>query len=221
MMSLFVGLRSIASNYCIYTTLQYYKQLTINKLKYDNMKKTKLILTSILLAYLLTSCGARKVNKQTLKEDIKTETSVLSNEKSKDSSIIETNETISNKLNFELKTNEFNFEPLDNSKPFFIGGKEYQNVKVVSKESTTKITEEFNLFRKKVEQRLLEMKKTIETLTEENKSLQSSNKQVEQEPMNLGGVVYPFMWLIIVLIILIITAYILWNKFKKELITNN
>ena len=62
------------------------------------------------------------------------------------------------------------------------------------------------------------MKKTIETLTEENKSLQSSNKQVEQEHMNLGGVVYPFMWLIIVLIILIITAYILWNKLKKEVI---
>ena len=183
------------------------------------MKKTITILAIILVAYLLTSCGgARKVNKSTLKEDIKTNTAVLSNEKSKDSSIVETNETISNKLNFELKTSEFNFEPLDNSKPFFIGGKEYQNVKVVSKESNTKITQEFDLFKKQVEQRFIENEKTIETLTEENKSLQSSNKQVEQEPMNLGGVVYPFMWLIIVLIVLIITAYILWTKFKKELI---
>lgn len=182
------------------------------------MKKTKLILTSILLAYLLTSCGARKVNKETLKEDIKTNTAVLSNEKNKDSSNITTEEKTSNKLNFELKTNEFNFEPLDNSKPFLIGGKEYQNVKVVSKESNLKITEEFNIFKKQVEQRFIENESTIQTLTEENKSLQSSNKQVEQEPMNLGGIIYPFMWLIIVLIILIITAYILWNKFKKEVI---
>lgn len=182
------------------------------------MKKTIKISAIILVAYLLTSCGARKVNKETLKEDIKTNTAVLSNEKSKDSSIVETNENISNKLNFELKTNEFNFEPLDNSKPFFIGGKEYQNVKVVSKESNLKVTEEFDLFKKQVDYRFLQFEKTIETLTEENKSLQSSNKQVEQEPMNLGGVIYPFMWLIIVLIILIITAYILWNKFKKEVI---
>ena len=35
------------------------------------MKKTIKISAIILVAYLLTSCGARKVNKETLKEDIK------------------------------------------------------------------------------------------------------------------------------------------------------
>jgi len=182
------------------------------------MKKTIKILAIILISYLLTSCGARKVNKETLKEDIKTNTAVLSNEKTKDSTNTTTEEKTSNKLNFEAKTSEFNFEPLDNSKPFFIGGKKYQNVKVVSKESNTKITQEFDLFKKQVEQRFLENENTIESLTQENRSLKSNVKQVEQEPMNLGGVVYPLMWLIIVLIVLIITAYILWAKLKKEVI---
>jgi len=171
------------------------------------MKKTIKISAIILVAYLLTSCGgARKVNKSTLKEDIKTNTAVLSNEKSKDSSIVETNETISNKLNFELKTSEFNFEPLDNSKPFFIGGKEYQNVKVVSKESNTKITQEFDLFKKQVEQRFIENEKTIETLTEENRSLQSSNKQVDKKESFTGI----FMWLFFILLLLII-GYIIYK----------
>ena len=177
------------------------------------MKKTIKILAIILVAYLLTSCGgARKVNKSTLKEDIKTNTAVLSNEKNKDSSIIETNETISNKLNFELKTSEFNFEPLDNSKPFFIGGKEYQNVKVVSKESNTKITQEFDLFKKQVEQRFIENEKTIETLTEENKSLQSSNKQVDKKE-SFSGVI----WGISILLLILLLAFIAYNYFKNKL----
>ena len=176
------------------------------------MKKTIKISAIILVAYLLTSCGARKVNKETLKEDIKTNTTVLSNEKSKDSSIVETNETISNKLNFELKTSEFNFEPLDNSKPFFIGGKEYQNVKVVSKESNTKITQEFDLFKKQVEQRFIENEKTIETLTEENKSLQSSNKQVDKKE-SFSGVI----WGISILLLILLLAFIAYNYFKNKL----
>jgi len=177
------------------------------------MKKTITILAIILVAYLLTSCGgARKVNKSTLKEDIKTNTAVLSNEKSKDSSIVETNETISNKLNFELKTSEFNFEPLDNSKPFFIGGKEYQNVKVVSKESNTKITQEFDLFKKQVEQRFIENEKTIESLTEENKSLQSSNKQVDKKE-SFSGVI----WGISILLLILLLAFIAYNYFKNKL----
>jgi len=177
------------------------------------MKKTIKISAIILVAYLLTSCGgARKVNKETLKEDIKTNTAVLSNEKSKDSSIIETNETFSNKLNFELKTSEFNFEPLDNSKPFFIGGKEYQNVKVVSKESNTKITQEFDLFKKQVEQRFIENEKTIESLTEENKSLQSSNKQVDKKE-SFSGVI----WGISILLLILLLAFIAYNYFKNKL----
>ena len=177
------------------------------------MKKTIKISAIILVAYLLTSCGgARKVNKSTLKEDIKTNTAVLSNEKSKDSSIVETNETISNKLNFELKTSEFNFEPLDNSKPFFIGGKEYQNVKVVSKESNTKITQEFDLFKKQVEQRFIENEKTIETLTEENRSLQSSNKQVDKKE-SFSGVI----WGISILLLILLLAFIAYNYFKNKL----
>jgi len=176
------------------------------------MKKTIKISAIILVAYLLTSCGARKVNKETLKEDIKTNTAVLSNEKIKDSSIVEINETISNNLNFELKTNEFNFEPLDNSKPFFIGGKEYQNVKVVSKESTTKITQEFDLFKKQVEQRFIENEKTIETLTEENRSLQSSNKQVDKKE-SFSGVI----WGISILLLILLLAFIAYNYFKNKL----
>jgi uncharacterized protein YcfL len=170
------------------------------------MKKIIRILAIILTAYLLTSCGSRKVNKQTLKEDIKTNTEVLSNEKSKDSSNITTEEKTSNKLNFELKTSEFNFEPLDNSKPFFIGGKEYQNVKVVSKESNTKITQEFDLFKKQVEQRFIENENTIEILTEENKSLKSNVKQVDKKE-SFSGVI----WSLCLLILLLIIGYIIYK----------
>ncbi len=176
------------------------------------MKKTKIILTAILLATLLTSCGARKVNKETLKEDIKKETSVLSNEKTKDSTNTTTEEKASNKLNFEAKTSEFNFEPLDNSKPFFIGGKEYQNVKVVSKQSNLKITQEFDLFKKQVEQRFLENENTIETLTQENKSLKSNVKQVDKKE-SLSGVIFNLSLLILLLIVM----YLAYRYFKNKL----
>jgi nitrogen fixation/metabolism regulation signal transduction histidine kinase len=176
------------------------------------MKKTIKISAIILTSYLLTSCGARKVNKETLKEDVKTNTAVLSNEKSKDSSMVETNETISNKLNFELKTNEFNFEPFDNEKPFFIGGKEYSNVKVVSKESNTKITQEFDLFKKQVEQRFLENENTIETLTQENRSLKSNVKQVDKKE-SLSGIIFNLS----LLLLLLIAIYIAYRYFKNKL----
>jgi nitrogen fixation/metabolism regulation signal transduction histidine kinase len=175
------------------------------------MKKTIKISAIILVAYFLTSCGARKVNKSTLKEDIKTNTAVLSNEKIKDSTNITTEEKTSNKLNFEAKTSEFNFEPLDNSKPFFIGGREYQNVKVVSKESNTKITQEFDLFKKQVEQRFLENENIIETLTEENRSLQSSNKQVDKKE-SFSGVI----WGISILLLILLLAFIAYNYYKPK-----
>jgi nitrogen fixation/metabolism regulation signal transduction histidine kinase len=176
------------------------------------MKKTIKISAIILVAYLLTSCGARKVNKETLKEDVKKETSVLSNEKIKDSTNTTTEEKTFNKLNFEAKTSEFNFEPLDNSKPFFIGGKEYQNVKVVSKESNTKITQEFDLFKKQVEQRFLENENTIETLTQENRSLKSNVKQVDKKE-SLSGVIFNLS----LLLLLLIAIYIAYRYFKNKL----
>ena len=175
------------------------------------MKKTKIILTAILLAILLTSCGARKVNKKQLeaKEETKTEVNEVS--KSIDSTKTETQEESSTKINFELSTKDFLFEPIDNTKPFFIGSQKYENVKVVNKESNSKYSEETELLKKQTEYRFLQLEKTIETLIEENKELKSSAKQVDKKE-SFSSLIWSFS----LLLLLIIVVYYLYNKYLKN-----
>lgn len=170
------------------------------------MKKTIILLSAIIL----TSCGSRKVNKQELETKQETKTEVKEVSKSLDSTKVETEEQSSTKINFELSTKDFLFEPIDNTKPFFIGSQKYENVKVVNKESNSKYSEETELLKKQTEYRFLQLEKTIESLVEENKELKSSTKQVDKKE-SLSA----FLFRICLLLLLIIVIYYLYNKYLK------
>ena len=177
------------------------------------MKKIITILTAVLLAVLLTSCGSRKVNKQQLETKEETKTEVKEVSKSLDITRVETQENYSNKINIESFSKDFTFEPIDNTKPFFIGSQKYENVKVVNKESNSKYSEETELSQQQTEYRFLQLEKTIETLVNENKELKSSTKQVDKKE-SFSNLIWSFS----LLLLLILIIYYLYNKYLK---TNN
>ena len=158
------------------------------------MKKTIILLSLITL----TSCGSRKVNKQQTETKQETKTEVKEVSKSLDSSKVEIEEESSSKINFEVSTKDFLFEPIDNTKPFFIGSQKYENVKVVNKESNSKYSEETELLKKQTEYRFLQLEKTIETLVNENKELKSSTKQVDKKE-SFTGLIWGLFFLILMM----------------------
>jgi len=175
------------------------------------MKKTFIILSTLTLL----SCGARKVNKEQVDTKTETKTEVKEVSKSLDSTKVETEEQISSKINFELSTKDFLFEPIDNTKPYFIGSQKYENVKVVNKESNSKYSEETELFKKQTEYRFLQLEKTIETLVNENKELKSNSKQVDKKE-SFSGIIWGLSFLLlIILIIYIIYRIYIRNQLKN------
>ena len=75
----------------------------------------------ILLSLLLIGCGSRKV--EVNKSEIKT--NIVETQKIVDTSKIETN----TKLIDCTQTEEIVIEPIDNTKPIFVNGKKYENVR--------------------------------------------------------------------------------------------
>ena len=175
------------------------------------MKKTKLILTAIILAVLLTSCGSRKVNKQSLETKTETKTEVVESIKSLDSSKVETNENYSSKISSESFIKDFTFEPIDNTKPYFIGSQKYENVKVVNKESNIKFTQEIDFLRNQIDQRFIETEIETTTLTIEVKELKQQLKESERK----AGITGLIIWISILLLLLII-AYIIYRMYFKN-----
>jgi len=168
------------------------------------MKKT--ILTAIFLAYLLTSCGSRKVNKEQLETKSETKTEVVESTKSLDSTKVETNENYSSKISSESFIKDFTFEPIDNSKPYFIGGKEFNNVKVVNKESNIKINQEIDFLRNQIDQRFIQTESETKTITLEIQELKSQLKQSERKASITGLIIW-----ICILLILLIVVYIIYK----------
>jgi PBP1b-binding outer membrane lipoprotein LpoB len=173
------------------------------------MKKT--ILTAIFLAYLLTSCGSRKVNKEQLETKIETKTEVVESTKSLDSTKVETNENYSSKISSESFIKDFTFEPIDNTKPYFIGSQKYENVKVVNKESNIKFTQEIDFLRNQIDQRFIESEIETTTLTIEVKELKQRLKESERK----AGVTGLIIWISILLLLLII-GYIIYRMYFKN-----
>ena len=132
------------------------------------MKLKILIISSLLFI----SCGSRKVNKEVNKESIKENTSVVTNEKNKDSSYIVTDE----KLRLAIEKSTFNFEPIDNTKPFFIGSQKYENVKVVSSNEKENREED----KTKIEAYLKEIENYTTFINELEKEVYYKNRQVER-----------------------------------------
>jgi hypothetical protein len=160
------------------------------------MKKLIIIIS---LATLCCSCGASKKNKQ--REDTKEiviDKSVV--EKTKmDTSKIETSGSIA----IDNFINTYNFEPFDNSKPFFINGKEFVNVKVFSKEEKTNYKEDFQ----RLESRYLkELDNNYKDYRREIESLKKSKDKETKEPI----------WLYIIgLIFFLVVIYFGKKKVEK------
>ena len=167
------------------------------------------ILAAFLLAGIVTSCGSRKVNKQQLEAKTETKTEVTETTKSVDTSKVETKENYSNKINSESFIKDFTFEPIDNSKPYFIGGKEFSNVKVVNKESNIKVTQEVDFLRKQIDHRFIQTEKETKTINVEIQELKQQLKESERKASLTGLII----WLCILLLLLII-GYVIYNRYK-------
>jgi len=167
------------------------------------------ILAAFLLAGIITSCGTRKVNKQQTETKTETKTEVTEVSKSLDSTKVETEEESSTKINFELSTKDFLFEPIDNTKPFFIGSQKYENVKVVNKESNIKVTQEVEFLRNQTDHRFIQTEKEVNTIVLELKELKQQLKESERKASLTGLII----WLCILLLLLII-GYVIYNRYK-------
>ena len=156
------------------------------------MKKTLLLLTAITLF----SCGS--VDKQIHKEETKEE--IKQTETSKDSSVTETQTEATAKINLSTFLSEFNLEPIDNTKPFFVGSQKFENVKVNQKTEQKDFSQDITFLQNQTHYRFVQMEKEIESLKEENKKLRDVKRT-------------DWTWLI-VLILIFIFGYS-WYKLKK------
>ena len=168
----------------------------------------KLLLLSIIV---FTSCGSRKVNKQEIETKEETKTEVVESTKSLDSTKVETNENYSSKISSESFIKDFTFEPIDNTKPYFVGGKQFSNVKVVNKESQIKVNQEIAFLRNQIGQRFIESEIETTTLTIELKELKQRLKESERK----AGVTGLIIWISILLLLLII-GYIIYRMYFKN-----
>lgn len=146
------------------------------------MKKTLLLLTAITLF----SCGS--VDKQIYKEETKEE--VKQTETLKDSSVTETQTEATAKINLSTFLREFNLEPIDNTKPFFVGAQKFENVKVNQKTEQKDFSQDITFLQNQTHYRFIQMEKEIESLKEENKKLRDVKRT-------------DWTWLIIVILIAI------------------
>ena len=132
------------------------------------MKKTILILTALL------SIGCGSVDKQIHKEETKEE--IKQTETSKDSSVTETQTEATAKINLSTFLSEFNLEPMDNTKPFFVGSQKFENVKVQQKTEQKDFSQDITFLQNQTHYRFLQMEMEMEILKEENK-YESKQKQ--------------------------------------------
>jgi len=164
----------------------------------------------LLLALIIfTSCGSRKVNKQEIETKEETKTVIVENVKSMDSSKVETNENYSNKISTESFIKDFTFEPIDNTKPYFIGSQKYENVKVVNKESNIKLTQQIDFLRNQIDQRFIQIETETNTIVLELKELKSRLKESERKASLTGAII----WICILLLLLII-GYFIYKRYK-------
>ena len=71
-----------------------------------------------------------------------TKEEIKQTETSKDSSVTETQTEATEKINLSTFLSEFNLEPIDNTKPFFVGAQKFENVKVNQKTEQKDFTQD-------------------------------------------------------------------------------
>lgn len=162
------------------------------------MKRLLKITIIILLSLFFISCGSRKVNTQINKEKVNEKTTATTNEKSKDSSYI----AIEEKLRLKLEKSTFNFEPIDNTKPFFIGSQKYENVKVVSsneKQDLESLVSQIETSKKEIEN-------YTTFINELEKDIKFKNKEIER---------FTYLGLGVGIFLVLLILLILWYFDKK------
>ena len=134
-----------------------------------------------------TGCGPRKVNKSSVEIKQQTTSTIkdsISQVSEKIESLIDTTSTI-----------EETYEPINDSLPFTVNGKQYKNVRVTKKKTKNGITST------KKEESVLNQTKTTnnKTITE----IKEDTKDIKKEP------VFNLWWL---LVIVAIITYIDYNR---------
>ncbi len=159
------------------------------------MKKTLILLSTILLI----SCGSRKSTTQTEKVNLKTETQTEFKENEN------TKITIDTEINKE--TNEVTeietIEPIDATKPSFYSGREFKNTKI-TKRKTNVLSKD----KSKVNQVVKNDKKVVKNERVKAKAVvKTKSKQTERKTSILD-----YWWLLLLLLF----VYVGWKK-RKEL----
>lgn len=145
----------------------------------------------IFLSLLLIGCGSRKA----IVDKSQTKTETIESTKIVDTSKIDTNIKTIDRTN----TTEYIIEPIDNSKPIFIEGKKYENVRF----KTLKKAKNISSHEIKKESKGV----TIAAKKEVKQQTQSKHKEVEKT--------FSYWWLLWFL--LLIPIYYVYRKYKSYL----
>lgn len=145
----------------------------------------------LFLSLILFSCGARKVdNNKTVAK-----TAIVETEKLIDSSKIE----INTKVVDCTATDEIVIEPIDNTKPIFVEGKKYENVRFTKR----KIKNDILTTQKEKQAKAV----VFEGKKEIKQSVEVKHKQIERKNS--------YWWLLWLL--LLIPIYYIYKKYKSYL----
>lgn len=163
--------------------------------------KNKIIIIGALA--LTLSCGSVKKNKSTVetkseinasKEQTTTQTTTNTE------NVKESQEGTKNTL-INYAVNEYEFEPFDNSKPFFINGAKYENVKVKNKEDKTsvKVDESWKSSFELLSKRFDSLEIVNKELRNEINESKSSNKKKETDNVKVYLIGFGFLFLVVFL----------------------
>lgn len=178
------------------------------------MKKTNVIIGCLIFVFLITmcSCSARKVNKQSSKEETKTELTDNSVTEKQTETNVKTETTLKVDDKNESVTTETTYSPEDPAKEAYVIEKDgtkvvLNNVKKIVKTETKKNNTQTELVNKTDELKK-EAEKEQKAVEQVNTSIkENKSKKVEKEPFN---------WRIIVWsLIAIAVIYYFYRKYKN------
>jgi hypothetical protein len=149
------------------------------------MKTVKYILSLFLVLIILSSCASRKVNKEVIIKDEKTEIKTLA----KDSAVI--NRTKLTEYNQEIS--EFEIGPIDSTKDITINGMVINNARLKVKKTKSNSLHYEN---EKVSKTSLKQADVIESI---------KSKEVKKETVRKSSNLY--LYIILFLLILLVIAY--------------
>lgn len=145
----------------------------------------------IFLSLLLIGCGSRKV----IVDKSQTKTETIESTKIVDTSKIDTNIKTIDRTN----TTEYIIEPIDNTKPIFIEGKKYENVRFKTLKKANNISS--HEIKKETKGVIIDAKKEV------NRQVFVKHKEVEKT--------FSYWWLLWFL--LLIPIYYIYKKYKSYL----